>query len=485
VQVSVTNISSGKVSANTLPFQYGQSMFISGFSPMQGPANAATTVTITGQGFVAPVSVIYDPTGAQLAWTVLSVAGTQVVAQSVPLASAHQCSGGSAILRVTNLDSNLHADSTQSFAYQGVQPLITSAQIGTSNIIQQAPCGGAWTSHTVTIKGSGFAQSGVTVSFGGLPAIPATWVDANTITVQLPDLTAIPIHTTTCMSGTQQGKVNIATPINVTVTNSANSCTDTLAAAMIIQPCDTTTCKLGPVITTISPKQGTMSGGTGVSIIGQNFVCPVTVLFGGGSVIASGCSATLLSVTSPALTGGTAGQVDVTVVNTGGDTATSGGGFTYTAMLNATVLPNSSSGDVSGTGLQTSAIGNLTATPTGAGTFGSWGGACLACGAATSCAVTMNADPRNCTATFLPPAVSSLDVTTGPVAGGTVVTVTGTGFANGAGVTFGGSAATGVTFVNSTTITCTTPAHAAGAVNVVVTNPDTQTGTLTNGFTYS
>jgi len=30
-------------------------------------------------------------------------------------------------------------------------------------------------------------------------------------------------------------------------------------------------------------------------------------------------------------------------------------------------------------------------------------------------------------------------------------------------------------------ITATTPAHAAGAVNVVVTNPDTQSGTLTNG----
>src|SRR5439155_788475 len=33
-------------------------------------------------------------------------------------------------------------------------------------------------------------------------------------------------------------------------------------------------------------------------------------------------------------------------------------------------------------------------------------------------------------------------------------------------------------------ITATTPAHAAGAVNVVVTNPDTQSATLVNGFTY-
>ena len=49
----------------------------------------------------------------------------------------------------------------------------------------------------------------------------------------------------------------------------------------------------------------------------------------------------------------------------------------------------------------------------------------------------------------------------------------------------GSTAATGVTLVNSTTITATTPAHAAGAVNVVVTNSDTQSGTLTQGFTYT
>ena len=35
------------------------------------------------------------------------------------------------------------------------------------------------------------------------------------------------------------------------------------------------------------------------------------------------------------------------------------------------------------------------------------------------------------------------------------------------------------------TITATTPAHAAGAVNVVVTNSNGQSGTLTNGYTYT
>lgn len=83
-----------------------------------------------------------------------------------------------------------------------------------------------------------------------------------------------------------------------------------------------------------------------------------------------------------------------------------------------------------------------------------------------------------------PPTVSTVSANSGPAAGGTNVTITGTGFVATPTVTFGGTSATNVVLVNSTTITCTTPAHAAGAVNVVVTNPDTQTGTGTNAFTY-
>jgi biopolymer transport protein ExbB len=48
-----------------------------------------------------------------------------------------------------------------------------------------------------------------------------------------------------------------------------------------------------------------------------------------------------------------------------------------------------------------------------------------------------------------------------------------------------GKFATGVTVVSATQIYATTPAHAAGAVDVTVTNPDTQSGTLTNGYTYT
>ena len=84
-----------------------------------------------------------------------------------------------------------------------------------------------------------------------------------------------------------------------------------------------------------------------------------------------------------------------------------------------------------------------------------------------------------------PPTVTAISPTSGSTSGGTSVTITGTNFVSGATVSLGGSAATGVSVVSSTSITATTPAHAAGAVNVVVTNPDTQSGTLNSGFTYS
>ena len=50
---------------------------------------------------------------------------------------------------------------------------------------------------------------------------------------------------------------------------------------------------------------------------------------------------------------------------------------------------------------------------------------------------------------------------------------------------FGGTAATGATIISSTSITATTPAHAAGAMNVVVANTDGKSGTLSGGYTYS
>jgi len=84
------------------------------------------------------------------------------------------------------------------------------------------------------------------------------------------------------------------------------------------------------------------------------------------------------------------------------------------------------------------------------------------------------------------PTVTAIGPNSGSAAGYTEVTITGTGFLSGATVTIGGAACTPVVLSNGgTTITCTTSAHAAGLASVVVTNTDSGTATLTDGFTYA
>ncbi len=98
--------------------------------------------------------------------------------------------------------------------------------------------------------------------------------------------------------------------------------------------------------------------------------------------------------------------------------------------------------------------------------------------------------------TFVP-TVTSVNPNTGPLAGGTVVTIRGTNFlepqagpGSGTRVKFGALDAASVTIVDDTTLTATTPAGAqAGAVDVVVSNthidPAWPAATVTNGFTYA
>lgn len=72
----------------------------------------------------------------------------------------------------------------------------------------------------------------------------------------------------------------------------------------------------------------------------------------------------------------------------------------------------------------------------------------------------------------------------GRTAGGTSVSLTGYGFANGATVSFGGTPATNVAVPTPNVITLTTPAHVAGDVDIVVSSGG-KSATLRKGFTYT
>ena len=84
-----------------------------------------------------------------------------------------------------------------------------------------------------------------------------------------------------------------------------------------------------------------------------------------------------------------------------------------------------------------------------------------------------------------PPAltVAAVSPTIGPTEIASEIRVTGTGFLNGATLMLGGAAAR-VIGVTSTAITAMTTAHAAGSVDVVVTNPGGPSVTLAGAYTF-
>ena len=87
------------------------------------------------------------------------------------------------------------------------------------------------------------------------------------------------------------------------------------------------------------------------------------------------------------------------------------------------------------------------------------------------------------TGSSAPPIVDGIAPTSGPASGGTATTLGGTGFGNGATVTIGGAAATGVDVTSSTSVDLIAPALAAGELHdVTLTNPDLQSGTLLGGW---
>ena len=83
--------------------------------------------------------------------------------------------------------------------------------------------------------------------------------------------------------------------------------------------------------------------------------------------------------------------------------------------------------------------------------------------------------------------LTSVSPSSGPAAGGTLVTITGTGFEPGMRVAFDGADAVTTDIVNSTTIVATTPAHAPGSTYVAVfaPPPDYRSAWINEGFRFT
>jgi len=334
---------------------------------------------------------------------------------------------------------------------------------------------------TVAITGTDI-QKGATVVFGNVPAAKINSVTSTSIEA------VTPVH--------NPGNVDVK------ITN-PDTGTDTLLAAFAFEGSPPPIGGPAPTVNSVLPNSGPVVGGTVVTITGTDFQSGATVTFGqspAAAVVFS--SATQLLATTPAHAPGT---VDVIVRNPDTQSATVSGGFTYQPVPAPTIislLPTS--GPEAGGTLVTVWGTNFLA-----GATVSFGGVTAASVTVTSATQLGAVTPPHATgvvdvrvtnpddqfATLVsaftygtpPPTITGVSPNSGTIAGGTSVTITGTGFqpaVPGTTVTFGAVAAIGVNVLSSTKIQVTTPAHAAGAVDVKVTNPDSQSVTLPGGYTY-
>ncbi len=370
-------------------------------------------------------------------------------------------------VRASDAAGNLSNYSNILTATTGGQPLPAPT------VSSLAPTTGPSTGGTaVTITGTNFV-AGATVTFGGTAATGVTVVSNTSITATTP--------------------AHAAGAVSVVVRN-PDSQSATLSNGFTYNP--------PPTVTSVAPGSGAVGGGTAVTITGTNFVAGGTVTFGGTAATGvTVVNSTSITATTPAHA---AGAVNVVVTNPDTQSGPLANGFTYTvsnpAPTVSSLMPTSgpSTGGTAVTITGTNFVAGATVTFGGTGATGVTVVSSTSITATTSAhaagvvnVVVTNPDTQSATLsngyTYLGPAptLTSLTPTSGPSTGGTAVTITGTNFVAGATVTFGGTAATGVTVVSTPAITATTPAHAAGAVSVVVRNPDSQSATLSNGFTYN
>lgn len=73
--------------------------------------------------------------------------------------------------------------------------------------------------------------------------------------------------------------------------------------------------------------------------------------------------------------------------------------------------------------------------------------------------------------TYITSTIISVTPNHGPVAGGTTLTILGDNFIAGSAITLDGIAATNVIFLDSRHYLCDSPAHAAGPVDITITEP--------------
>jgi hypothetical protein len=346
--------------------------------------------------------------------------------------------------------------SSDQFTYTtGTLPSVTALSLNSGST-----AGGT----VVTITGSNF--TGATGVNFGMVAAGFTFNNDGWITATAPAQAAGTVH------------VTVVTTSGTSSTSSADQFTYSAAT--------------GPAVTAVSPTSGSIVGGTQVVIMGSGFSAASAVNFGTTPADSySVLSDNAIQAYAPAQAAGT---IDITVTTPSGTSGTSSADhYTYTADSLPTVTGlNTTSGPTAGgnaviiTGTNFSDVSDVE--------FGVYSALNYYVNSTTQITAQVPAqpaatvdvtvtNPAGTSATSSSdhytynsgsaPTVTAVSPSSGPVAGGNLVTVTGTNFLGAYQVQFGTNVASSFTVLSSTTIVVTAPAGGGtGSVDIRVTTYD-------------
>ena len=415
---------------------------------------AADSFTVTTTG--APSPVLTETGGLPTGVTFVSNGDGTATLAGTPAAGT----GGTYALTITAAN-GVTPDATQTFTLTVDQaPAITSADSTTFAV-------GAASTFTVTT--TGFPTSALTET-GALPS-GVTFVDNGNGTATIAGTPA---------AGTGGTYALTITAANGVLPDATQSFTLTVDQAPAITSADSTTfttSTLGTFTVTTT--------GFPIAALSETGALPTGVTFvddGNGTATLAGTPAA-----------GTAGTYALTITAANSVLPAAIQSFTLTVnqapaitSANSTTFTTGTFGTftVTTSGFPTPALSETGALPSGVTFVDNGDGTATlagtpAVGTTGTYAVTITADngvdptqsfTLNVTAAVAAPTVTGISPTSGPAAGGTSVTITGTGFTGATVVDFGTTAATGVAVVNDTTITAVSPAG-TGVVDVTVTTP--------------
>ncbi|MEV6317058.1 IPT/TIG domain-containing protein [Streptomyces sp. NPDC051776] len=414
---------------------------VSSISPSSGSTGGGSAVTVTGSGFSGATQVRFGATPA----------GSFTVNSDTRITAVSPAGSGTVGVTVTTPG----GISSQFVPYTYVA--VAAPVLNSLNPSSGPPTGGT----TVTLTGTGL--SGATaVTFGTTAAPSFTVVSPTRITAVSP-------------AGSGTVGVTVTTPGGV----SAQFVPYTYVAVAT------------PVLNSLNPSSGPPTGGTTVTLTGTGLSGATAVTFGTTAAPSfTVVSPTQITATAPPGTG----TVQVTATTPGG--TSNGLSYTYVAAPGLTTIAPA----------QGPATGNTTVTLTGSGFTGAtqvnFGAvpatsftvisdtqitavAPAACPGAAAVTVTTPAGTTPPTVFYFyrgTPAVTQISPDTGPVSGGTTVTLTGSNLLGATAVRFGATSAPSFTVVSDTQVTATAPASSAGAVAVTAITPG---GTSTPTVTYT